>query len=789
MVQRLAFVFIFACIVVAPLSVSATTYTVQTTNDTISGSCSGSCSLRDAILAANSHSGSDTIVLSAGTYTLNNFTDPDNADTTGSTGDLDISDTSGTLTIDGVSSAITIIDGNATDRIFDIKDNTTVVMTDVTITNGNVTDEGLELEDPAVNYLNGGGISNFGTLTLSQSVISNNTLDSNLYDRFGAGLYCGDGTVTLTDVTLSGNYATGSGGQFVNGGGLALGDYTSSCNATITGSTITNNTFDLVNGYLFGGGLYLAQSSTTTVSVTDTTIANNTAAGEGGVYIAGTTGAQATTFNRVTINGNRSYTYGGGMYISGNVKMTNVTVYGNQASLEGGGLYFENQTYTDILLYNSTVTHNYSQVQGSTIRYGGGVYTAGTAVDLTINGSIIAGNYRGSPSGSSTADDCYEPASNNDALTYSLLGTSSNCGFTTVTGSTVNPASITNITSATFGAYGGTVDVVAISGDAVTDALAPVNCTDADSAALTVDARGYTRPEDTNCDLGAYELDQTNPVVTVTGSSATVECGSTYTDAGANATDNFELNGSVQTTNPVDTSVPNLYTVMYLASDIDGNTDTDSRAVTVQDTTVPTITLLGEANVTIDQGETYTDAGATANDSCAGSLTTSITTTGSVDTDTPGEYTLYYNVSDTADNAATTATRIVTVTDTTPVVTTNGKYVKVTVNGEVVDRKKIGRSVLDDQYSKLKTSQFYDGYTSVIVLTTRASQAKVTVLRLTERNTLTHKVSAQFAIAQRSTSSLRLKRSKHRIIAEAGGRTQSTQQRYRLTTAGELREL
>ena len=64
--------------------------------------------------------------------------------------------------------------------------------------------------------------------------------------------------------------------------------------------------------------------------------------------------------------------------------------------------------------------------------------------------------------------------------------------------------------------------------------------------------------------------------------------------------------------------------------------------------------------------ETYTEDGATASDTLDGNLTGAITISGTVNTGTPGIYTLTYTVSDTAGNAATPLTRTVTVTNRAP---------------------------------------------------------------------------------------------------------------------------
>jgi GH35 family endo-1,4-beta-xylanase len=80
-----------------------------------------------------------------------------------------------------------------------------------------------------------------------------------------------------------------------------------------------------------------------------------------------------------------------------------------------------------------------------------------------------------------------------------------------------------------------------------------------------------------------------------------------------------------------------------------------------QDTTKPVITLNGAATLSINQGSSYTDAGATASDDKDGNLTGSIMVTGAVNASVAGVYTLTYTVSDAAGNAATPITRTVTV--------------------------------------------------------------------------------------------------------------------------------
>ncbi|MFO7975762.1 MAG: DUF5011 domain-containing protein [Candidatus Hydrogenedentota bacterium] len=79
------------------------------------------------------------------------------------------------------------------------------------------------------------------------------------------------------------------------------------------------------------------------------------------------------------------------------------------------------------------------------------------------------------------------------------------------------------------------------------------------------------------------------------------------------------------------------------------------------DGTPPVITLNGDPEMMLKVGEPFTDPGATATDTLEGDLTSRIEVSGTVDTSQAGLYTLRYNVADSAGNAATEATRTVTV--------------------------------------------------------------------------------------------------------------------------------
>ena len=175
-------------------------------------------------------------------------------------------------------------------------------------------------------------------------------------------------------------------------------------------------------------------------------------------------------------------------------------------------------------------------------------------------------------------------------------------------------------------------------------------------------------------------VDTTAPVITLNGDVVvTVEAGTNYSDAGAGAVDGYDgdLTGSMEVTDGVDILTVGSYTVSYNVSDAAGNAAVPViRTVIVVDTTPPVIALVGEAIVTVEAGSIYEDAGAVANDTGDGDLSSKIEVSSTVNTDKLGEYTVTYTVSDSSGNEAVEVNRVVIVVDTTaPVITLNGDVV------------------------------------------------------------------------------------------------------------------
>ncbi len=106
------------------------------------------------------------------------------------------------------------------------------------------------------------------------------------------------------------------------------------------------------------------------------------------------------------------------------------------------------------------------------------------------------------------------------------------------------------------------------------------------------------------------------------------------------------------------------YNLAATATDAAGNTSNPSVVILATiDTTIPVIALVGANPVTLNTSGAYSDAGATASDTLDGVLTGSIVVNASnVNVNAAGTYTVSYDVSDAAGNAATTVTRSVVVT-------------------------------------------------------------------------------------------------------------------------------
>jgi len=168
----------------------------------------------------------------------------------------------------------------------------------------------------------GGGILNFGELSLDRVTVTDNLETSTPanFQNGGGGIYNGDGAVlNLTDSTVSNNLTIGQPGGGVYGffnstinisnstisgnvAGDVAGGLRSLGNTTIVGSTISGNTSTAWHG----GGIFATDG---TVTIRDTTIVDNTApAGTAGALMVATFGAPVlVTLQDSVVTGNGSY--------------------------------------------------------------------------------------------------------------------------------------------------------------------------------------------------------------------------------------------------------------------------------------------------------------------------------------------------------------------------------------------------------------------------------------------------------------------------------------------------
>ncbi|MCA1899789.1 MAG: CSLREA domain-containing protein, partial [Chloroflexi bacterium] len=279
--SKFLYAILIAALALAALPVTparAATITVNVTTD--ENTNNGNCSLREAIVAANTNAayngcpagaGADTIVLTGGsTYALT-------INGNGNDGDLDITSA---ITIQSSNTTLAIIDPGAafTDRVFQVTNTGTLTLNLIritTVSSGNdgavidngggvvsITNSALD-NNAATGNNNNGGVyqQNGGSLTVTNSVFNNN---SALGDEGGA-IYSSGGTVVILNSTFYGNTADLGGAIRVTGGTL-----------NISFSSFSNNTASAGNGgdvHASGGGTnlrifrsYLVNPVTTTIN-------------------------------------------------------------------------------------------------------------------------------------------------------------------------------------------------------------------------------------------------------------------------------------------------------------------------------------------------------------------------------------------------------------------------------------------------------------------------------------------------------------------------------------------
>lgn len=348
------------------------------------------------------------------------------------------------LTLVGADQDNTFLDGDQAHRVLTAS-STNLTLVDLTIRNGRSLNQ------------NGGGIFNYGRLTLQNSQVMSNTAVNG-----GGGGILNVGTLILQNSRVSGNTADGVGGGFYTWNSSVM---------TVTESLIAENAGNQ------GGGLY----NLGTASISDSTIRDNFApVFGGGVTVFG----GSVSLTGVTVSGNQTDGYGGGIVNNlGLLTLVNTTISGNSAPDYAGLVNISNLAQTSI--GNSTVAYNVTT--GSGTRYGG-VSNVSDGV-ISLHNSIVANN---SGRNCLVSGDWTSEGHN--------LASDSYCGFTAAGDLQNTPASLAALAD-----YGGQTNTHALlPGSAAIDNGDNTGCP-------ATDQRGVSRPVDGNsngsavCDIGAFE--------------------------------------------------------------------------------------------------------------------------------------------------------------------------------------------------------------------------------------------------------------------------------------------
>ncbi|MFH0725325.1 MAG: choice-of-anchor Q domain-containing protein [Pseudomonadota bacterium] len=438
----------------------AATFTVDRLDDTAAATAcddlqANDCSLRGAISKANGLSEASTINVPAGVYVL--IQSSTCTYKLKNTGTIQFTSSeiplclSKQVTILGAGATSTIIDGNQRGRVLFVSADAVAEIRGVTIKNG--------LGDRSFGLIpNGGGINNQGTLTLIESLVSNNSMDPFAQAARGAGIY-NAGVLTLLASTVSYNAAAVNNDSVGDGGGICND---SQAILTVSDSTIDNNT---IGGN--GGGIVNMEGI---ITVTNSTISGNTATGYSGGGIA-------------NLGGN----------FTGTLTVINSTISGNTSGSSGGGIYSNVQT--DMHLNNVTITNNTGAAafRGS----GGGVGNNGGL--FTLQNSLIAGN-RDALSADNTD---FTLGTQLVSRGYNLIG---NIGGSIIAGDITGDITGIDPKLGVLTDNGGVTQTHALSvGSPAIDAGNPAAPGSGGVACAASDQRGFLRPLGRAGDIGAFE--------------------------------------------------------------------------------------------------------------------------------------------------------------------------------------------------------------------------------------------------------------------------------------------
>ena len=258
----------------------------------------------------------------------------------------------------------------------------------LTINNGSATVDGIITG--GYNLGNGGGIVNKGTLTLNDVTVSGNKVDevtgSTVYG-VGAGVY-NEGTLTINDCIFQENVAVGGGGGVHSEKGTLI----------INGGEIKNNSSNNK-----GGGIRVKTDATVTGCVIkDNLLAKKEANDGGGLY---SDRGSTVTLIDCEISGNNAERWGGGICVfGGTTTLKGCLIENNTALTSGGGIYEYSGTlniedYEDrtTRVTKGTIIHHNTSVTVGGVCVNDGTVKADPAAEIYIKGKTIINENYGDP--------------------------------------------------------------------------------------------------------------------------------------------------------------------------------------------------------------------------------------------------------------------------------------------------------------------------------------------------------------------------------------------------------
>jgi hypothetical protein len=268
-----------------------------------------------------------------------------------------------TVSLFGVGSQVTIVDGASSGRVLQVI-SASVVISGMTFQNGMA---------PGCDSLeSGGGIYNTGMLSLINSKVQENRTPYCTV-QYGGGM-ANIGVMTITASTILTNSAP-EGGGIANYGSLL-----------VTGSKIAHNRADACDSAATGGGAIYTDIGSSTV-VSDTQILDNEACSGGGIYSAGEFELvqSEVAYNRVTRRC-------GGVVATNAMRVKQSRIHENTSdamSAIGGGICFDGRPGSELIVQQSSILSNTAGVEG------GGLYASGAGVNVNVTMSLFQGNTSG----------------------------------------------------------------------------------------------------------------------------------------------------------------------------------------------------------------------------------------------------------------------------------------------------------------------------------------------------------------------------------------------------------